>query len=232
MVPDSSLLARAAACYLDAELPQDAARCYRAAGAYRTAAELWETLEVFGEAARDYAAAGAHEQAAWVFVHHLGDVPAARAELAAARTADATNAREDPAAEQGRPQDIGPRAAELRQRLIAARCDVAEDVARAGTLAVLGEVMTHLEHEAPSLLESGIEQLAVAVAESMNRPDLVALLFAAAVRGGRTRAAGRWDEWSRRVLGVPLILPHPDTESVLETEAAARPAPNPPVPDR
>lgn len=221
MVPDASLLARAAECYKRAGAPQDAARCHRAAGAHRAAAQIWETLRAFPEAARDYAAAGAHEQAAWILVHHLGDVPAARAELAAAEMAAATRAEADPAAGQERPPVIAQRAAELRRRLILARCNAAEDVARTETLAILGEAMEHAEHDVQSLLQASIEQLAVAVAEAMNRPDLVALLFAAAVRGGHHQAVERWDEWSRRVLGVPLILPEPGTDHALGDDAAA-----------
>jgi hypothetical protein len=219
MVPDTSLLARAADCYFRAGSPYDAARCYRAAGAHRAAAQTWETLLVFPEAARDYAAAGAHEQAAWILVHHLGDVPAALDELAAAARAAGSEAQTDPAGA-ARPPVAAQRAAELRRRLILARCNVAGDAALAETLAILGEVMAYAEHDAQSLLEPGIERLAVAVAESMNRPDLVALVFAAAVRGGHHQAVERWDEWSRRVLGVPLVLPAPGTDPALEHDAA------------
>ena len=210
---DASLLARAAACYVRAGIPLDAVRCYRAAGSYRPAADIWARLGAFPEAARDYAAAGAHEEAAWIFAHHLGDIPAARAELAAADAAAAAPA--DPAA--ARP--VASRAADLRRRLILARCNAAENVAAAETLDILTEVMRHLEHDVEPLGRISMEERAVVVAEAMNRPDLVALLFAAAVRGGRSRAAERWNAWSERALGMPLILPEPGTDSAVADDA-------------
>jgi hypothetical protein len=217
-VPDAALLSRAAECYRRAGLPVDAARCYRAAGMYRHAAQAWERLEAFTEAARDYAAAGAHEEAAWILVHQLGDARAARIQIAAAQEAAgqaqaATGQAADGQAAGGQAQaaaelsDVTRRATQLRRRLILARCDAAEGADRAGALATLDEVTRHLEHDTQPLGPVSIEQLAVAVAEALGRPDLVALLFAAAVRAGRYQAARRWDEWSRRVLGVPLVLP-------------------------
>lgn len=221
---DASLLARAAACYVRAGLPLDAVRCYRAAGSYRPAADIWARLGAFPEAARDYAAAGAHEEAAWIFAHHLGDIPAARAELAAADAAAAAAP-----AGPGTAQPAASRAADLRRRLILAWCNTAENVAGAETLAILTEVMRHLEHEVEPLGRISIEERAVVVAEAMNRPDLVALLFAAAVRGGRPRAAERWNAWSERALGMPLILPEPGTDPAVADDATVQRADPRPV---
>ena len=218
---DASLLTRAAACYARAGKPLDAVRCYRAAGSYRPAADIWVQLGAFPEAARDYAAAGAHEEAAWIYVDHLGDIPAARAELAAA---DAAAAPADP----GTARPAAARAAELRRRLILARCNAAENVAGTETLTILKEVMRHLEHEVEPLGRISIEERAVVVAEAMNRPDLVALLFAAAVRGGRPRAAERWNAWSERALGMPLILPEPGTDVAVADDANVQRAVPPP----
>ena len=215
---DASLLARAAACYVRAGVPLDAVRCYRAAGSYRRAADIWARLGAFPEAARDYAAAGAHEEAAWIFADHLGDIPAARAELAAAADAAAAAAPADP----GTAQPAASRAADLRRRLILARCNAAENVAGAETLAILTEVMRHLEDEVEPLGRASIELRAVVVAEAMNRPDLVALLFAAAVRGGRPRAAERWNAWSERALGMPLILPEPGTDAAVADDGTVQ----------
>src|SRR5262249_14867587 len=153
------------------------------------AAQIWERLGAFTEAAQDYAAAGAHEQASWILVHHIGDVQAARAELAVAEAAAAAPAQAGPAAAPVPPPTVAQTAAELRRRLIWARCNAAEDVARSETLVIFGEVMRHLEHDVQPLAQASIEQMAVAVAEAMSRPDLVALVFAAAVRGGRHQAA-------------------------------------------
>ena len=51
------------------------------------------------------------------------------------------------------------------------------------------------------------EEWAVALSETAARYDQAALVFAAAVRGGRDGAAQRWNAWSRRVLDADLILP-------------------------
>jgi hypothetical protein len=51
------------------------------------------------------------------------------------------------------------------------------------------------------------EGWAVALAETVRRYDQVALVFAAAVRGGRRGAAERWARWSQAVLHTELILP-------------------------
>ena len=225
-MPEISLLTRAAGCYERAGVPLDAVRCYRAAGNYRPAAQIWENLGAFQEAARDYAAAGAHEVAAWIYAHHVGDTPAARAELAAAEAAaEATPGRPGPAADAATPPTAATRAAQLRRRVIQARCNAAENVAGTETLAILREVMQYLEQGREPLDLARVEERAVQVAEVMNRPDLVALLFAAAVRGGRYQAAERWNAWSLRVLGVPLLLPEPGTDPAMVADATdGRPA--------
>jgi hypothetical protein len=193
-------LHRAAGCYLRAGLPHEAARCYRDAGAHELAAQAWESIHAYAEAAEDYVAAGLPELAGWLLAHELGDAEAARAVLAAAPP-------DVPAREPGRPFSGGERA--LRHRLAAARCDVLEGESGAESwdgLAALDDVQTHLAADSP-LFDHLLEPWAVALTEALDRPDLTACVFAAAVRGRRRGAAERWDAWSRRRLRVPLVLP-------------------------
>jgi hypothetical protein len=225
---DASLLARAADCYLRAGVPLDAVRCYRAAGRHLSAAQILQELGMFTQAAQDYAMAQAHEEASWILAHHLGDIPAARAELAAA---EAATGAASASADQTHAAAVA-RTRKLRRRVIRARCNVVENVAGTETLTILADVIEYLEHEVDTPGGTSIEERAVVVAEAINRPDLVALLFASALRGGWYQAAERWNAWSIRALGMPLILPGTDTAPVATDDdltvdwAAPRPARN------
>ena len=201
-MPDTTLLNRAAGCYTSAGSVRDAARCYRAAGAYRRAAACWEQAGALAEAAADYQAAGMAAEAAWILVHELRDTAAARSVLASA------------------PEPGDPRAARtqtdelevLNRRLAGARCDVAEGRPPGGALRVLDDVIACLEGRDYFWGLPEVERWAVGLAQAMTRPDLVAQVFAAAVRGGQPGAAQRWDVWSREVLHVPLRLPEPEED--------------------
>jgi hypothetical protein len=199
-VADRDLLHRAATCYRRAGQLDDAARCYRGAALHREAAAVWESLGALAEAAADLADAGRPEHAAWLLVHRLGAAGPARALLAALPPTGET-ASSEPAP--------GERRTVLLRSLVMARCDVAEagGSATPDVLAVLDTVLAELERPGPATLEHDVEQWAVEIAETVHRLDLVALLFAAAVRGGRHGADQRWNSWSVRTFGVPLVLP-------------------------
>jgi hypothetical protein len=199
---DPRLLNQAAGSYAQARWIHDAARCYRAAGAYRRAADAWRQVGAVAEAATDFAAAGMAAEAAWIFVHELGDVAAARAVLRDVPP------RDDSASQPARVMAKD----DLERRLASARCDVAEQRSCDDAIAVLEEVMGFLQRPDYSWGLTDVEGRAVDLADVMLRPDLAALVFAAAVRGGHASAAERWDAWSRRALGVPLQLPDPDTD--------------------
>jgi hypothetical protein len=190
-VADRDLLHRAATCYRRAGYPEQAAECFRLAAMYRESAAVWESLGALGEAAADLARAGLLVRAAWLLVHRLGDPAQARELLGGA-------------------PDGGPdRDPEFVRRLVLARCDVADagGTATASALAVLDDVMDELAEPDRFSLHQDVEDHAVALAETIGRPDLVALVFAAAVRGNRPGAARRWDAWSLRELGMPVVLP-------------------------
>jgi hypothetical protein len=188
--PDPELLNRAAACYQRLGTLAEAARCYREAGSHRRAAELYERLGRFRDAALDYARADSPDLAAWLLAHHAGDPAGARAQLAAV------------------PARSGNAAAALRRRLILARCEVAEGRRPKTALAALAAAQAELARRR-AVPDSYLEPWSVWLAESMGRPDQVALVFAAAVRGQRFGAEQRWRAWMRAALHAELILPVP-----------------------
>jgi len=187
--PDPALLNRAAACYQRLGVLSEAARCYREAGSHRRAAELHERIGRFRDAALDHTRADNHELAAWLLAHGVGDPAGARAQLAAA-----------PA--------TSPSRSALRRRLVLARCDAAEGTSPRAALATLAAVCAELARPR-TVPDPQLESWAVAVAESLGRPDQVALIFAAAVRGGRLGAEDRWRAWMRETLHAELVLPAP-----------------------
>jgi hypothetical protein len=182
-----SLLLRAAQCYLRADLPEEAARCYREAGAPAQAAALWERAGHYDEAARDYANAGMRDRSAWLFVHWLDNPQQARAEIATWRPTDVQST--------------------IVRELILARCAAAEDPVAAGGVLAVERAAGYLAQPPTGGYSLDVEVLAVAVADALHRPDLSALVFAAAVRSGHLPAIARWQEWSLQTLHTPLVLP-------------------------
>ncbi|MEO3855559.1 hypothetical protein [Acrocarpospora sp. B8E8] len=183
MMVDATLYRKAALCYEQARHWEDAARCYRAAGIPLRAAALHEQIGRYDEAATDYLAADEFEIAGWLRVHHLNQPEPAR---------EAVEAAEDGA----------------RRALVLARCDLAEhrpfelvvpalDLVRADLADPISVPFPHRE----------LELWGVVVAELAGRFDQVALIFAAAVKGGRHNAGERWTEWAKRVLATPLVIP-------------------------
>jgi hypothetical protein len=192
-MPDQSLLRRAASCYQRGGQLHEAARCYRAAGSHQLAARTWESAGALTEAVADFMSAGLVERAGWLLVHRLGDPAAARDAVSAPASAQ-------PEAER---TTVEP----LLRALVLARCDAAEGVASERSRSTLDEVMDRLGRRDRRWLDPEVEGWAVLTAESMGRPDLVALIFAAAVRGLRPGARERWADWSSRKLLVTLVLP-------------------------
>jgi hypothetical protein len=194
-MPDQSLLRQAATCYQRGGWPHEAARCYREAGSPGLAARAWEDAGAMVDAATDFAAAGMVGEAGWLLVHHLGDPTAARAVIAGIPV---------------RERSLGPGAiafAPLLDRLVLARCDVADGVVDRESRDALSAVMDRLANRGRVSTPENLESWAVLTAEAMQRPDLVALIFAAAVRGHHHGALARWREWSQRALHEPLVLP-------------------------
>jgi hypothetical protein len=185
---------QAAAWYRRADYDLDAARCYQLAGAHRRAAEIYETSGCYPEAAASFADAGLPELGAWLLAHPAGQPAQARALLA-------TPGRESSAAV--RPELEAPG---LRRRLVLARCEIAEGAAPDVIRPVITDVCAALAD--PGVRSDQVtEEWAVALSEVAARYDQAALVFAAAVRGGRYGAEQRWRAWSRDVLQAEIILP-------------------------
>jgi FHA domain len=94
----------------------------------------------------------------------------------------------------------------LRRRLVLARCDIAEGEPPEVIRPVIADACAAL---AGWRLRSDqvTEEWAVALSEAAARYDQAALVFAAAVRGGRYGAEQRWKAWSARVLDAEIIVP-------------------------
>lgn len=209
---DRDLLHRAATCYRRAGHLDDAARCYRGATLHREAAAVWESLGVLAEAATDLTAAGQPERAAWLLAHRLGEATRARELLA--HEPPSSPPPSSPSSSSGNDREAAAatdRVRGLLRALVLARCDVTDAGADAPppptALAALDTVMDELDGPTPAGPDHDLEDRAVELAEAIRRPDLAALIFAAAVRGGRHGAAERWDTWSQETLGVALVLP-------------------------
>jgi tetratricopeptide (TPR) repeat protein len=95
----------------------------------------------------------------------------------------------------------------LARRQVLARCDVAEEDVGERVLGVLTATQRVLADIDDAQYSERTETWGVAIAEAMRRYDQAALIFAAAVRGRRPGAAGRWREWSMRVLHADTSIP-------------------------
>lgn len=174
---------QAAACYRRAHYDLDAARCYRLAGAHRRAAEIYQSIGALAESAAAFNDAGLPDLGAWLLAEGAGLPAEAR------RMIDQSDA------------DRG-----LRYRLIVARCEIAEGAPEDSVRPVIADVCAALA-DGDVRADPVIEEWAVALSEAAARYDQAALVFAAAVRGGRPGAAQRWNSWSTRVLDTEVVLP-------------------------
>jgi hypothetical protein len=188
---------QAAASYRRAGYDLDAARCYRLAGAHRRAAESYEAAGRLVDAAKSFADAGLPELGAWLLAHQAGQPARARELLVS------------PASGAGNPGPVDgkvPSSESLRRRLVLARCEIAEGAPGDTIRPLITDVCAALADRS-ARSDQVTEEWAVAVSEMAARYDQAALVFAAAVRGGRYGAAQRWQAWSVRVLGTEIILP-------------------------
>lgn len=162
----------------------EAAACFERGGQWLPAAQAHETARTFDDAARCYQAAGQPLTAAWLLAHHLGRPERALA-LVAALPVD------DPSTELGR-------------ALVRARCraatrprDAAREIRRVVTALATGTLSASAQ--------GGVIARALALAETINRPDLSAALFA--VHPG---AVSDWAVWASERLGSADGVPAPD----------------------
>jgi hypothetical protein len=200
---------QAAICYRRAGWDLEAARCYRLAGAHRRAAEIYEAAGRLNEAAAAYGEAGLPDLGAWLLAHRVGDPARARAFLDWEAWDQAWVQAAPGLTRRGMVNRAFARAADgagLRERLILARCEVAEGTPASVIRPVIADVCELLANR-DVRPDPVVEEWAVALSEAAARYDQAALVFAAAVRGGRHGAAQRWNAWSTRVLDAEVILP-------------------------
>jgi hypothetical protein len=219
------LLVRAAECYQRAGWIADACRCFEGAQRWQQSAQLHEEREQWGPAARAYFRA--EEWAAAARCHHRDGQPASAADCllrdgdvlpAAWLLADTLHRFARARAVLTEVRFRTP-AATLSRELVLARCEAGTGAASAAarrlheTLARLGEVR-------PGSGRRRIEQWADAVAHALHRPDLVALVHAAATRAEIPGAAARWESWATTSLGDAsgLPLPRPEDDTTAEEE--------------
>ena len=218
-----ALWARAAACYLRAgpAWSDDASRCLAEAGDHTAAARIAERR-------------GHHARAAELFVVAAAWTDAARCWLACDRAADAAACYERAGDLLEAGWTLAHRAAQpLAGRAMAERwsgdrlerpaCEVliARCEAGVGQRAVAAQKLTRAMHELRRLPVSPVRTRALdwafAVAEQLRRPDLSALLHAAAASSAEPGAIRRWEAWALDVLhdasGIPAAPPSPSVPS-------------------
>lgn len=194
---------QAAVCYRRAGYDLEAARCYRLAGAHRRAAEIYEAAGRYTDAAASFADAGLPELGAWLLAHRAGLPAQARALLGPERPlAPAEAAGNEVHASAGQLNH----STEVRRRLVLSRCEIAEGTPADAIRPVIADVCAALA-DRNCRADQVTEEWAVALSEVTARYDQAALVFAAAVRGGRHGAEQRWNAWSARVLDAELVLP-------------------------
>ncbi|MER7282448.1 hypothetical protein ABT369_49255 [Dactylosporangium sp. NPDC000244] len=201
-----SLWEQAAQCYRDAGAHAEAARCYGRAGLFRQAADLYLEIGDPASAVPMFERATEQHQAGWLLVHVLDRPADARACLARHTPPPA------PA-----PPAVWSAPILLRQ-LVEARCDIAERARDTAALATLLNVQEALAGPDP-VSDVRVTEWATSVAKGMGRMDQAALVHAAAVRGRRPGARQRFITWAAAEFGTPIVLP-PDPEPAVAGRAA------------
>ncbi|WP_433372103.1 hypothetical protein ACQPZX_48790 [Actinoplanes sp. CA-142083] len=183
---------QAAHCYeLDGQL-EEAGRCYANARQFRQAARVFRAAGNVRATAAMESRAERYTVAAWIYVHELGDVDAARTSL------------------QADPLSLTPTAGTellLGRRLVEVRCDLAAGAPAETALPVLADLQNYLATEQPPIRALHVEDWGIAIAEAANRFDQVALTFAAALRGGDPAAGERWRRWAQDRYGQRIVIP-------------------------
>lgn len=206
------LFLRAARCYAGSGWLAEAGRCFERAGRPLEAARLYEQRGEWTAAARAYGRAG--EWAGAARCHLRAGEPEAAVECleragqrieAAWLLADTLHrfararALVEPLAPEAVP-DV------LRRETALARCEAGAGEARAAAVRLRGAIRRLGEHPAgPG--QTDLADWMLAVARSLGRTDLEALVHAAAYRAGAPGAAERWERWALATLGDASGVP-------------------------
>jgi hypothetical protein len=156
----------------------EAARCFERAGAFLPAARCYLAAGAAPEAGRCLMAAGSRLEAGWTFAHHARDGRRALTVVGGLAA--------------GSPEEA------LSLELVLARSELTRNRRRAAL--VVHRVTRELGQVAPAA-RGRIAEWALAVGETLERPDLIANLRAAMVDAGMPDALEEWEKWAMRTLG-------------------------------
>ncbi|MCP5419575.1 MAG: hypothetical protein H6970_04275 [Gammaproteobacteria bacterium] len=214
MTPGREYLRRAARCYLQAGLLDEACRCferlpdarqaallherqrrwaqaaawYERVPAWKEAARNHERCEQYEAAAQCWLQAGERLLAAWTLADRASRISRVRELLSGFEPAGSVQA--------------------LELRLIRARCLAGEEE-RPVAARCLRDVVAGLADLDESAARQRPVDWAVRVAEALRRPDLAALTYATAVQVGISGSSERWTAWARDTLGDVTGIPMP-----------------------
>jgi hypothetical protein len=208
------LLRQAAKCYVEAQWADDACRVFEQVGNFARAAYYHEKQSRWARAAHFYALAGQWRSAARCYLLCDSPVEAADCLLRVNQPLNAAWYLSHLAHHFVRAESVArtvipaSRAEKLGIDLVVARC-------QAGTGAhgrAARELRSIVEQFGELLTMPHLIEWALAVAEALRRPDLTALVYAAAVNSGVPDASEKWQQWSAQMLGSKIILPAHEPE--------------------
>jgi len=220
------LLRQASDCYINAGLIDDACRCFEKLGDYVKVAHLYEQQQRWEKAALSYRRAQLWHEAAGCYLRCEQPLEAAQCFLNGNDRFQAAWVFAQQAYLFNRARSILQQvtiesvADELSRDLILACCEAGNGkVQQAGIY--LHHVISQFDQLTHNPRCEQIEQWAVAVAEQIERPDLIASIYAAAYLAGSPKAEQRWEAWAMESLGdatgVPLT-PSPQSLEIFEFE--------------
>lgn len=217
---EERLLKKAAICYVTAGWDEDACRLFEHLNIPTRAAYHHERLGRWEQAANCYARVGRWSNAARCYLNCNRPVEAAACLLRDGQSLLAAWYLADLAHQFIRARSIvstfrvtSP-ADECALNLIVARC-LSGTGAPAEAARRLRSVLEWLSQgpAKPDLIE-----WALSVAQALRRPDMTALVYAAAVNSGALGAGEKWQRWAAETLGTEFILP---LREHVESEAAS-----------
>jgi tetratricopeptide (TPR) repeat protein len=163
-----------------------AGRCYACGGVWKDAARCFVRCNEWEEAAQCLEKAGEVVEAAWLWAHRLHRFQHARV-LAE---------RVKPAKDEER----------MAGELVLARCEVGLD--RAGQAAGrLKGVVSELATFSVGWERQRLDEWALEVAQLLRRPDITAMIHAAAVAAKVPGAVDKWEAWAMEELGDASGIP-------------------------
>lgn len=208
----ASLLEKARQCYLAAGWLDDACRLSEQLGDHARAGQLHERQERWEAAAEAYVRAGLWREAARCFERCGRTRDAAECLLKAGEPLAASWLLAETAHRFAHAREIAEQIVptsppeELLRTLVVARCEAGTGEHPAAARR-LRRAMADLGRLEGALERRRVEDWAVAVAQSLRRPDLTALVYAAAFAAGNVGAAERWEIWARQSLGDASGVP-------------------------